>query len=240
MMSGGLSSLKAGHTCLVVLSSAGSVDITGYSGSVSGRSVRDAVEVLRGQSVRVAVATPNGAEAEMHADSDDTATWLRDPANRQLLSSPLSVAELLKQDNIVMGYWGLVLPSSLGGVSDLAHDAALGNLVKKFVAANKPICAVGYGVTGLCKAFSDSDKWCFSGWNLTAVSNFEVARYPFFSKLPLIIEDFVKDHGGFYNCSVVDAVHVVVDRSLITGQNDNSTALAVQNFVWLCQRSPTQ
>jgi hypothetical protein len=33
----------------------------------------------------------------MHADSDDTATWLRDPANRQLLSSPLSVAELLKQ-----------------------------------------------------------------------------------------------------------------------------------------------
>ncbi len=140
----------------------------------------------------------------------------------------------------------------------------------------EPICAVGYGVTGLCKAFSDSDKWCFSGWNLTAVSNFEVARYPFFSKLPLIIEDFVKDHGGFYNCtpplpsvrfvcrawpvlcvrsasvieltsvclyvlpfvgSVVDAVHVVVDRSLITGQNDNSTALAVQNFVWLCQRA---
>lgn len=41
-----------------------------------------------------------------------------------------------KADNIVMGYWGLVLPSSLGGVSDLAHDAALGNLVKKFVAAN--------------------------------------------------------------------------------------------------------
>jgi hypothetical protein len=35
-----------------------------------------------------------------------------------------------------MGYWGLVLPSSLGGVSDLAHDAALGNLVKKFVAAS--------------------------------------------------------------------------------------------------------
>jgi hypothetical protein len=40
--------------------------------------------------------------------------------------------------------------------------------------------------------------------------------------------------------SVVDAVHVVVDRSLVTGQNDNSTALAVQNFVWLCQRSTAQ
>jgi hypothetical protein len=41
----------------------------------------------------------------------------------------------MQADN-VMGYWGLVLPSSLGGVSDLAHDAALGNLVKKFVAAS--------------------------------------------------------------------------------------------------------
>jgi hypothetical protein len=69
----------------------------------------------------------------------------------------------------------------------------------------EPICAVGYGVTGLCKAFSDSDKWCFSGWNLTAMSNFEVARYPFFSKLPLIIEDFIKDHGGFYNCTQLSA-----------------------------------
>jgi hypothetical protein len=65
--------------------------------------VREAVEVLRGQSVRVAVATPNGAEAEVHADNDDTAAWLRDPANRQLLSNPLSIAELLKQGTTTRG-----------------------------------------------------------------------------------------------------------------------------------------
>jgi len=100
----------------------------------------------------------------------------------------------------------------------------------------EPICAIGYGVAGLCKAFTDGDKWCFSGWSLTAISNFEVARYPFFSKLPLILEDFIRDHGGSYNCSIVNAVHVVVDRSLISGQNDNSTSLAVQNFGWLCKR----
>jgi hypothetical protein len=59
--------------------------------------VREAVEVLRGHSVRVAVATPNGADAEVHAEDDDTVLWLRDVANRQLLSSPLSVSELVKQ-----------------------------------------------------------------------------------------------------------------------------------------------
>jgi len=33
--------------------------------------------------------------------------------------------------------------------------------------------------------------------------------------------------------SSVDEVHVIVDRILITGQNDESTALAVKNFIWL-------
>lgn len=31
-----------------------------------------------------------------------------------------------------------------------------------------------------------------------------------------------------------DAVHVVLDRHLVTGQNDASTVLAVQNLVFLC------
>lgn len=39
------------------------------------------------------------------------------------------------------------------------------------------------------------------------VSNFELARYPYFSKLPLIIEDYVKDHGGLYNCMPALNVH---------------------------------
>lgn len=67
------------------------------AGSVSGRSVREAIEVLRSHSVRAAVATPNGAEAEVHADDDETTQWLRDTGNRQLLTGPLSIADLLKQ-----------------------------------------------------------------------------------------------------------------------------------------------
>jgi len=224
-----LQGLQSVATCLMVLSAAGSVDITNYTGSVSAASFIKAYQLLSSR-FNIAIATPNGAIPEFHCGDRTTEKWVRE--NKQLVAHPLAISDLVKNEN-VLSYAGIVLPSSLGGVSDLANDVALGTLIRKFVAHKKPICAVGYGVAGLCKAFNENDRWCFAGWNLTAISNFEVARYPFFSKLPLIVEDYIKDHGGFYNCSSVDEVHVIVDRSLVTGQNDESTALAVNNFVWL-------
>lgn len=89
---------------------------------------------------------------------------------------------------------------------------------------------------------------------------FELVRQPDFANLPLVVEDFVKDNGGSYTGGMVcasrlprkrvassylfpfafspasqeDAVHVVIDRHLITGQNAQSTSLAVNNLILLC------
>jgi len=38
----------------------------------------------------------------------------------------------------------------------------------------------------------------------------------------------------FCSGSEVDMVHCVVDRNLITGQNDQSTVVAVQNVILAC------
>lgn len=47
-------------------------------------------------------------------------------------------------------------------------------------------------------------------------------------------EEFVQDNGGAFGCSAVpDAVYVCVDRALVSGQNVQSTTLAVLNFLWL-------
>jgi len=98
----------------------------------------------------------------------------------------------------------------------------------------EPIGAIGYGVAGLCGAMAAESEWCFSEYNMTAVSVYEMANQPFFDKLPLLIEDFIKDNGGSYNCTPDEgAVHVIVDRCLVTGQNTASTGLAIQNLVWL-------
>lgn len=91
---------------------------------------------------------------------------------------------------------------------------------------------------------------------------FELVRRPDFANLPLVVEDFVKDNGGSYTGELIrtshpphqhptnadvfflffllfpaskeDAVHVVIDRHLITGQNVQSTLLAVNNLILLC------
>lgn len=97
-------------------------------------------------------------------------------------------------------------------------------------------------------------------WSLKP-SVFELVRQPDFANLPLVVEDFVKDNGGsytgelihtshllpltfhkllslffffFFPASKEDAVHVVIDRHLITGQNVQSTLLAVNNLILLC------
>nr|XP_023398117.1 glutamine amidotransferase-like class 1 domain-containing protein 1 [Loxodonta africana] len=65
-------------------------------------------------------------------------------------------------------------------------------------------------------------------------SVYELVRAPGFAHLPLIVEDFVKDAGASFSASEPDAVHVVLDRHLVTGQNTSSTVPAVQNLLFLC------
>uniref|UniRef100_A0A3B5QXP3 Glutamine amidotransferase-like class 1 domain-containing protein 1 n=2 Tax=Xiphophorus TaxID=8082 RepID=A0A3B5QXP3_XIPMA len=100
----------------------------------------------------------------------------------------------------------------------------------KLESIDEPVCAVGQGVSALCCA-TEGQKWIFSDYSLTGPSVFELVRQPDFANLPLIVEDFVKDGGGSYT---EDAVHVVVDRHVITGQNQQSTSLAVNNLILLC------
>uniref|UniRef100_A0A3Q3VLV1 Glutamine amidotransferase-like class 1 domain-containing protein 1 n=1 Tax=Mola mola TaxID=94237 RepID=A0A3Q3VLV1_MOLML len=103
----------------------------------------------------------------------------------------------------------------------------------KLESIDEPVCAVGQGVSALCCA-TEGQKWIFSGYSLTGPSVFELVRTPDFANLPLIVEDFVKDSGGSYTASQEDAVHVVIDRHLITGQNMQSTSFAVNNLILLC------
>ncbi|XP_064348002.1 glutamine amidotransferase-like class 1 domain-containing protein 1 isoform X3 [Camelus dromedarius] len=104
----------------------------------------------------------------------------------------------------------------------------------KLESIDEPICAVGHGVAALCCATNEDRSWVFQGYSVTGPSVYELVRAPGFAHLPLIVEDFVKDAGACFSASEPDAVHVVLDRHLITGQNASSTVPAVQNLLFLC------
>eukprot|EP01130_Rhizamoeba_saxonica_P013772 TRINITY_DN591_c0_g1_i2.p1 TRINITY_DN591_c0_g1~~TRINITY_DN591_c0_g1_i2.p1 ORF type:complete len:336 (-),score=83.64 TRINITY_DN591_c0_g1_i2:30-1037(-) len=65
------------------------------------------------------------------------------------------------------------------------------------------------------------------------MSNFESARFPDFTSLPIIVEDWIRDNRGIYSAAQMDKQHVVIDQNLVTGQNEKSSDLAVRNLVWL-------
>uniref|UniRef100_A0A2K6TC46 Glutamine amidotransferase-like class 1 domain-containing protein 1 n=1 Tax=Saimiri boliviensis boliviensis TaxID=39432 RepID=A0A2K6TC46_SAIBB len=104
----------------------------------------------------------------------------------------------------------------------------------KLESTDEPICAIGHGVAALCCATNEDGSWVFHGYSLTGPSVCELVRAPGFARLPLVVEDFVKDSGASFSASEPDAVHIVLDRHLVTGQNANSTVPAVQNLLFLC------
>ncbi|XP_064634647.1 glutamine amidotransferase-like class 1 domain-containing protein 1 [Lineus longissimus] len=178
----------------------------------------------------VQLASPNGRLSEFINQDDSSRRWLND-FRAKSFSTPINL-EMVDANR----YSALLLPSMPGSVFDLAHNLELSQIIRHFVKEKKPICAVGMGVAALCCAQHDDSTWAFSSYSLTSTSVFELARQHDFSTIPIIPEDFIKDSGGKYSCSEPDAVHVVIDRHLITGQNEQSTLTAVQNLILLCNQ----
>ncbi|KAK6973279.1 Parkinson disease 7 domain-containing protein 1-like isoform X1 [Biomphalaria glabrata] len=134
-------------------------------------------------------------------------------------------------------YSALLIPACPGAIHDLCANADLAQIITHFIQEKKPVCAIGHGVAGLFSARKEDGKsWWLEDFCLTAPSLFEVGQLPDFAMLPVLPEDFIKDHGGKYTATEPDGIHVVIDRFLITGQNAESTVTAVQNLILMCSQ----
>jgi len=177
----------------------------------------------------VVIATPGGKAIEFAQIDDNSRRWLN-----EFKSKPFSVPSKL-EDIEPLRYVALLIPSGLGCMYDLVENKDLQNIVEIFKDEMKPICAVGYGVAALFGAKAkDKTSWAFQEYSMTGSSVYEMALLDNFGELPLVIEDTIKEKDGVYSHSKNDCMHVVIDRHVITGQNDMSTLSAVQNLILLC------
>lgn len=207
------------QSCLFILTSA-----------VEGVSAQSFVQSfgLAQTAFNVQLASPQGGPVEYVKQDDSSRKWINEFRSKSY-AKPISF-EAVEASH----YAALLIPHSPGAVRDLARSAELANIVAHFVEENKPICAIGMGVAGLFSASNRDGSWKFKGYSMTSTSVFELARLPYFGSLPVIPEDFIKEHSASYSCSEVDMVHCIVDRNLITAQNDQSTVVAVQNVILAC------
>ncbi|MFE4548463.1 type 1 glutamine amidotransferase domain-containing protein [Streptomyces sp. NPDC056785] len=177
---------------------------------------------------RVAVATPGGvvptvdpvsltpevnggpAAAAAIAAAVEAATELR---------TPLSLADVDPGRYTAVFYVG-----GHGPLQDLAQDADSASLLSAVHAAGTPLAVVCHGVAALLATEDPDGRSPFTGYRLTGFSAAEERQTGLAARLPWLLEERLVALGGIYSAGEPWAPHVVVDRTLHTGQNPASSA----------------
>uniref|UniRef100_A0A2K6TC57 Glutamine amidotransferase-like class 1 domain-containing protein 1 n=1 Tax=Saimiri boliviensis boliviensis TaxID=39432 RepID=A0A2K6TC57_SAIBB len=141
------------------------------------------------------VATPGGKAMDFVDVTESNARWVQDFR----LKAYASPAKLESTDGA--RYHALLIPSCPGALTDLASSGSLARILQHFRSERKPICAIGHGVAALCCATNEDGSWVFHGYSLTGPSVCELVRAPGFARLPLVVEDFVKDSGASFSAA---------------------------------------
>ncbi|XP_075357901.1 glutamine amidotransferase-like class 1 domain-containing protein 1 isoform X2 [Mycteria americana] len=245
-------------TCLIVASAA--------AAGVSAQSFLHCF-TLTSSAFNLQVATPGGKSIDFVDVNESNVRWIQDfrmksyanPAKLESIDGARYHALLIPNcpgavtDLANSGYLAKILQHFSTENSRKATCCNMKNLINSYLCFGylkmltgaqirfdfslEPICAIGHGVAALCCATNEDKSWVFQGYSLTGPSVYELVRQPNFASLSIIVEDFVKDSGATFSASSPDAVHVVLDRHLVTGQNENSTLPAVQNLLILCNVS---
>jgi hypothetical protein len=200
-------------------------------------SFHEAYSLLSLSNLKLELASPDGRAAGF---------YLEEAASREHRAALGGVQTLERAAALEESLGGLVVPCSAGALADLATSASVARLVAGLLRRGRPVCAVGFGVAALLAAAPGLD-WPLAGWQLTGATLGETARQAWFGRAAgagaaagaggaLVVEDRARELGGAFGAGEPDALHVVVDRVLVTAQNAASTALAVYAFVWLASR----
>jgi putative intracellular protease/amidase len=100
-------------------------------------------------------------------------------------------------------------------------------ILEGFVRDEKPVAAIGLGVTALLSVFMADGEPYVKGRKLTSFTNREVTQMGLGSTMPFSLESRLMAFGAAYSSNAHNRGNVVKDGMLVTGQNAASSAMAV-------------
>ncbi|MFF2436009.1 type 1 glutamine amidotransferase domain-containing protein [Streptomyces sp. NPDC058107] len=177
---------------------------------------------------RVAVATPGGVVPTVDpvsltpegnggpAGAAATAAAVEAAAE---LRNPLTLADVDPGRYAAVFYVG-----GHGPLQDLAQDTDSARLLRAVHAAGTPLGVVCHGVAALLATEDEDGLSPFTGYRLTGFSAAEERQTGLADRLPWLLEERLVSLGGIYSAGEPWTPHVVVDRTLHTGQNPASSA----------------
>lgn len=176
----------------------------------------------------VVVASPNGgiSPIDPRSLSGEIPKQWQAAATRLQTTEALAGLDFQKFDAIV-------IPGGHGPLFDLANNEVLAKALQHFATAGKIIGSVCHGPAGLITAKLPDGTSLVSGKKLTAFSNAEEKIVQLDHLVPFLLEDKLKELGASYVADKPWSVHVVVDGTLVTGQNPQSSSAFAKAIVGL-------
>ena len=175
----------------------------------------------------IAVATPGGVvpSVDQYSLSPDVNGGL---ANAERIAKGLAAFTELGHpirlgDVDLADYVAVFYPGGHGPMEDLADDASSGLLLRRALGSGKPLGVVCHGAAALLAARDADGSWPFAGYRLTGFTRAEEALTGFADKARWVLQDRLVQEGAVFQEAAPWTSNVVVDRTLITGQNPGSS-----------------
>ncbi|WP_454198724.1 type 1 glutamine amidotransferase domain-containing protein [Nocardia sp. Marseille-Q1738] len=185
-------------------------------------------EKLKAAGHEIVVATPGGVvpsvdksslAAEVNGDQETADHRAQVIATSTELNNPVVLADVDLAD-----YAAVFYPGGHGPMEDLAVDADSGRLLTAALTSGKPLAVVCHAPAALLAATEDDGANSFAGYTLTGFTNAEETQAGLAGKAKWLLQDRLSQIGADFREADPWTPNVVVDRTLITGQNPASSA----------------
>jgi putative intracellular protease/amidase len=167
-----------------------------------------------------AAGDPEGDVAHYHAVLDAAAE----------LRAPRDVAGIAREE--LAGYAGVYVCGGHGAMDDLGRDPAMTRLIRLALDSDRPVASVCHGQSVLVPLRDHEGRWPLEGCRMTAFSHEEELATALARQLPFVLQVELERLGARYQkAAQVWGSCVVVDGTLMTGQNPHSTAALADAFL---------
>ncbi|HET9690502.1 MAG TPA: type 1 glutamine amidotransferase domain-containing protein [Acidimicrobiales bacterium] len=183
----------------------------------------------------VDVATPGGTAPVVDQASlapDATGGQEASDALRAELDGVSQLSNPLRLEDVDLGdYAAVFYPGGHGPMEDLAVDPTSAKLLTDTLASGKPLGIVCHAPAALLATATPGGASPFAGYRLTGFTNAEETQAGLADKAKWLLQDRLVELGATFDEGAPWAPHVVVDRTLYTGQNPASSGPLAERIV---------
>jgi putative intracellular protease/amidase len=188
-------------------------------------------QMFRKAGLDVQISTPGGARPkvdevsltpERNGGDQQKAETLRNylESIEAELARPLPLEEAVARSG---DYDAVFIPGGHAPMDDLPTNTALGAVLTDLWNSGRLVAAICHGPAGLLSANKKDGTWLFAGRRLTAFTDEEERQAGLAERAPWLLESRLRERGAAFESGSPWQPYVVVDDTLLTGQNPASS-----------------